>query len=215
MKNGYKIILVALLILVLYVGISQKTYFNRFEYVEADVIDVVGDNIWIGKDCEVVVGSISPERVEAIELGKEKELGPRPFIYDNFVDVLNFYDVTLEVTDNDQLKDSHTILLGAAGPCEEWPQPNGDLVMENFRITHYKRDDVTRTRMSGFLALPDVSLGDSVECRVTIELFDALLGGGDCVLSEEAMLNVKDGKWRLVISKQGMEINLKFCKLCS
>ena len=96
MKNGYKIILVALLILVLYVGISQKTYFNRFEYVEADVIDVVGDNIWIGKDCEVVVGSISPERVEAIELGEEKELGPRPFIYDNFVDVLNFYDVTLE-----------------------------------------------------------------------------------------------------------------------
>jgi hypothetical protein len=112
-----------------------------------------------------------------------------------------FYDVTLTVTDNGGLTHADTMLLAVAGPYQGWPQPNGTLSITNFKIIQSKKTGATTTSISGSIALPELSLGDKVQSRVTIELFDALSGGGDCVLSEEVTLSVSDKPKNLVISK--------------
>ncbi len=57
--------------------------------------------------------------------------------------------------------------------------------------------------MLGSIDLPDLDLNnsDSVKTRITIELFDALKGGGDVVISDETTLSVKDRPRILMIKK--------------
>ena len=112
-----------------------------------------------------------------------------------------FYDVTLTVTDNHWATGTDTMLLAVAGESTEWPSPNGDLSLNIFNITQVKKTKAATTLLAGKVKLPDLNLGDKVHGRVTIELFDALAGGDDCVLSEELSLKVQNGKILLVIGK--------------
>jgi hypothetical protein len=112
-----------------------------------------------------------------------------------------FYDVTLTVTDNDGVTGTDTMLLAVAGECAGWPAPNGDLSLNIFNITQIKKNKAATTLMSGKVTLPPLSLDKTVQGRITIELFGALAGGGDCVLSDELSLKVLDSKQLLVIGK--------------
>jgi len=109
--------------------------------------------------------------------------------------------VLLTVTDNDGATGSDTMLLAVAGQCDGWPNPNGDLSLNIFNITQIKKNKAATTLMSGKVTLPSLNLAKTIQGRVTIELFDALLGGGDCVLSDELSLKVWDGNKFLVIGK--------------
>lgn len=112
-----------------------------------------------------------------------------------------FYDVSLAVTDNDGAIGTATMLLAVAGECAGWPSPNGVLSLNVFNITQVKKTKAATALMSGKVKLPDLKLGSRVQGRVTVELFDALAGGGDCVLSDELSLKVQDSKQLLVIGK--------------
>jgi hypothetical protein len=98
---------------------------------------------------------------------------------------------------------SRMMLLAAAGPCDEWPQPNADFNLKNFNISKVKKWNYTTTTMFGTIELPpELNLGDGdiVDSRITIELFDAL-PDGHLVVSDEATLTVRDGKNLFVIKK--------------
>jgi len=89
------------------------------------------------------------------------------------------------------------MLLAVAG----WPNPNGVLTTGSFKIVQNKRTGVTTTSMSGNVTFPELLLGSTVQARITIELFDVLAGGGDCVLSEEKTLPVSDRPKSLIIGQ--------------
>jgi len=57
--------------------------------------------------------------------------------------------------------------------------------------------------MFGTIDLPDLTVGDgeTVESRVTIELFGVLADGGDLIISDDPTLKVKDHKRILMIRK--------------
>jgi len=117
---------------------------------------------------------------------------------------LGFYDVTLTVTDNDGLTATDTMLIAVAGPCAVWPEPNTDFNLKKFKMKknkNGKREGKTNTKISGSIDLPELDVvdGDTVEARITIELFDAIPGG--LVMSEEVKLNVKDRKGSLELKK--------------
>jgi len=123
--------------------------------------------------------------------------GVNPTIFDLHP---GFYDVNLIVTDNEAAVGTDALVLAVAG-SGSFPQPNGDLLIERFKLSQSKKTDVTTTTFTGDVSLPSLNLSETVQLRLTIELFDALSGGGDCVLTDEAVLNVTDRKNRLVIRK--------------
>jgi hypothetical protein len=112
-----------------------------------------------------------------------------------------FYDVILTVRDNDGHVDTDRMLLAAAGQCDEWPNPNGALTVESFKIVQNKKSGVTTTSMSGNATLPAIFPKSKVRSRITIELFDVLSRGRDCVLSEEMTLHVTEAGNKLVIGQ--------------
>lgn len=112
-----------------------------------------------------------------------------------------FYDVVLTVTDNLGVTSTDRMLLAVAGQGTGWPNPNGVLSVTNFRIAKNIKEDVTTTSMSGDIILPELTLGNTVQSRITVELFNALVGGGDCVLSEELTLDVRERGRFLIIGK--------------
>jgi len=113
-----------------------------------------------------------------------------------------FYDVTLIVADNDGLTGTDTMLLAAAGQGT-WPNPNTNIDVSKFKMTKDKRTGITTTSMHGTIDLPALSLvnGNTVNSRMTIELFGALPGGVDLIMSEDTILKVRDTKKELTISK--------------
>jgi hypothetical protein len=93
---------------------------------------------------------------------------------------------------------------GTSLTCNEWPVPNADFSLNDFRITKFKNWNYTITSMLGTIELPpelNLGDGDTVDARITIELFGALDGGDDLIASSEATLSVRDGKYRFVIKK--------------
>jgi hypothetical protein len=112
-----------------------------------------------------------------------------------------FYDVILTVRDNDGHVDTDRMLVAAAGQCDEWPNPNGALTVESFKIVQNKKSGVTTTSMSGNATLPAIFPKSKVRSRITIELFDVLSRGRDCVLSEEMTLHVTEAGNKLVIGQ--------------
>jgi len=115
-----------------------------------------------------------------------------------------FYDVVLTVTDDNDVQGTDTMLLAVAGPCKEaWPQPNTNFNLRRFNITKSKKINRTTTGMFGTIDLPDLNLydGDTVESRITVELFGALPNGSNLVMSEEATLTVRDRRNILMIRK--------------
>lgn len=112
-----------------------------------------------------------------------------------------FYEVTLTVTNNDGLTGTDTMLLAVADDPE--PQPNADLSLSRFQIRRIKGWWGSRSSiiMSGGINLPDFDCGDSVESRITIELFDAHANGGDVVIRDEATFRVQERPYLLTIMK--------------
>lgn len=110
-----------------------------------------------------------------------------------------FYDLTLIVTDNDGAKGIETILLAVSGR----PIPNANLDVQNCSMINQKRTGKTTTVISANVYLPALNLinGDTVKSRITIELFQALAGGRDLIMSEEATLKVNESRKLLVIRK--------------
>ena len=112
-----------------------------------------------------------------------------------------FYDVTLTVTDDDGQSGNDYMLMTAAGPCAEWPEPNAEFHLHKFNITKSKKWDWTTTSMFGTIDLPELNLDETVESRITVELFGVLPDEGDLVLMDESTLKVKDRRRTLVIEK--------------
>lgn len=78
------------------------------------------------------------------------------------------------------------------------------LNLDSFKIVNNKQSGKTTTSMSGTIPdLPQLNLsnGSTVNARITIELFNALPGGDNIVVSGETTLNVKDTNKTLTISK--------------
>lgn len=115
-----------------------------------------------------------------------------------------FYNVTLTVTDNEGLTGTDTMLVAAAGPCASWPPPpNVDLNLKHFSINSNKRSGRAITSMTAESTnLPELTLdnNDTVESRITIELFGAI-DGGDLILSDVMKLKIRDLKNILIIQK--------------
>jgi hypothetical protein len=66
-----------------------------------------------------------------------------------------------------------------------------------------KRSGKTTTEMLGTINLPelDVTNGGTVESRITIELFGALPGGGNLIMSQDVSLTVTETPKTLDIRK--------------
>jgi len=81
----------------------------------------------------------------------------------------------------------------ATGPPggEVCPQPNADLNTKKLEIKERKHD--VKLKIDGSMDLPelDVSDGDIVESRITVELFGVLPDGSDLVISSDDTLEVK------------------------
>lgn len=99
-----------------------------------------------------------------------------------------FYDVSLTVTDNDNLVDTDNMLLAV------YAKRNVGLAVKTFSITKDKRSQNTTTSLSGaFVGFPTLSLaGPTVHSRITVELFDPLGDGVDLIMSETVPLTVTD-----------------------
>ena len=67
------------------------------KYVEADVIRVIDNTVVIGSNCTAIVAETSAERAKSIEMGLSGELETRPNTHDLFRDVLENYNITMEM----------------------------------------------------------------------------------------------------------------------
>jgi outer membrane protein assembly factor BamB len=105
-----------------------------------------------------------------------------------------FYDVVLTVIDDDGNSDEDTMLLAAAGKCDDPVQPNADFYVKRFKIMKYKRWKYAAVSMNGMIDLPDLNLPDKgeVESEITIKLLGVLSGKSDLVLSKKKKLRVKN-----------------------
>lgn len=66
------------------------------DYLEANIVKVVGTSIVIGNNCTAIIAETTPERAQSIELGLEKRIEERPNSHDSFVDVIKSFNITLE-----------------------------------------------------------------------------------------------------------------------
>lgn len=96
------------------------------------------------------------------------------------------------------------LLVMTLEPPEPPPVPI-DLDLTEFFIKKDKKTGTTTTAMFGLFIqdLPElvVSDGDSVQCRITIELFDVLENEGDVVISNDSELTVNEHGKFFVIRK--------------
>lgn len=101
-----------------------------------------------------------------------------------------FYDVVLTVTDNEGAIDNDTMLLGAAGPCEEWPQP--DLTGEWTKFSLSYRG--TRTIIEGELTIRNIGTEDAGNFKVAYYLSDDnVLDGGDSLIKTKTIRSLPAG----------------------
>jgi len=69
---------------------------NEDEFVKITLIQVSNDSLIIGNNCTALIASTSPERLESIALGLANTIDVRPTTHDNFVAVLNAFNITLD-----------------------------------------------------------------------------------------------------------------------
>lgn len=79
--------------------------------------------------------------------------------------------------------------------------PQVDFDLKKFTILKFKKCNKTTTWISGTIDLPDLELEDTVNGRVTIELFNVLPDDRHLIISDEATLKVIDGRNVLIIKK--------------
>ncbi len=70
--------------------------YNTVDYVKADKIQIVDNNVVIGNGCTAIVATTTPERAKAIQLGLEGTIEERPTIYDSTLSMMKTYNITVE-----------------------------------------------------------------------------------------------------------------------
>ena len=84
-------------------AIMEEIEMNK--YVEADILRVVDNTVIVGHNCTAIVAETSPERARSIELGISGDIQVRPNTHDLFKDVLESYNITLEMVAMDDFDD--------------------------------------------------------------------------------------------------------------
>ncbi len=79
-----------------YAALSLVPPVDTNEFVETDVIRVEGSSVVIGRNCTAIIAETSPERLESIRLGLEGRIDIRPTTHENFLSVLDAFNITLE-----------------------------------------------------------------------------------------------------------------------
>jgi bifunctional DNase/RNase len=97
-KKVSKLPLIVFLILVLFsfISIAVVNLINFEDYVIADVLEVSGSTVIIGKNCTAIVQETSPERAQSIETGIKGIIEQRPNTHDIFAETLKSFNITLE-----------------------------------------------------------------------------------------------------------------------
>ena len=76
------------------------------------------------------------------------------------------------------------------------------LYLKNFKVIHFKKKDYTTLRMSGSIDLPALDLSeDTVESRITLEMFRILPDGSDLVITNENIFKIENYRNVFVIKK--------------
>ncbi len=90
-------IIAALVLVVLALsGIAILQYFSSDGFVEADVLQVSGDSIFIGNNCTAISATTSPERAQSIEQGLSGIMGERPNTHDTIAQILKSFNITAD-----------------------------------------------------------------------------------------------------------------------
>ena len=96
MRKSIPPIPIVIFLLGLAIAYAGVTYYSTVGYVRADIIQIDGNMIVIGKGCTAIVADTSPERAYAIQLGLEKRIEGRPLTHDTFVETLKSFNITLQ-----------------------------------------------------------------------------------------------------------------------
>lgn len=71
-------------------------YIDIVDYTEVNVLEVYDSTIIIGRDCEAIIATTSPERAESIQLGLDNTILERPNTHDTIATILNSFNITLD-----------------------------------------------------------------------------------------------------------------------
>ncbi|HLE07262.1 MAG TPA: bifunctional nuclease domain-containing protein [archaeon] len=89
-----------LIFVVLIAGLFAIAQLNNFDsngYAEADVIQVQGkQTLVLGANCTGIVADTTEERALAIQSGIDKKIEERPSIYDNYIDTMKSFNISVE-----------------------------------------------------------------------------------------------------------------------
>lgn len=77
-------------------GNSILQYFSSDGFVEANVLQVSGDSIFIGNNCTAISATTSPERAQSIQQGLGKQTGERPNTHDTIVQIFKSFNITAD-----------------------------------------------------------------------------------------------------------------------
>lgn len=144
-----------------------------------------------------------PRDPSALEITPEPVMNPR-FEVEGLAK--GFYDVTLTVTDENGLVDTDTMLLAAAGACEDQDgslPPAKELHLWRFKIKKYKYCNWAFARVYGTVDASDLPLDsindeDGLKARVILQVVD---NDGNALgeWSAETAAEIKDRKYKYVI----------------
>ena len=151
--------------------------------------------------------NLIPRDPSALEITPEPVMNPRLEVEGL---AKGLYDVTLSVTDENGLVDTDTMLLAAAGACEDQggslPPVNDKLHLWNFKIKKYKFCNWAFARVYGTVDVSDLPLEhfedeDGLEARVFLQLVDS---NGKIVreVSDGTAVEIKNRRYKYVIRKK-------------
>ncbi|MBI5061075.1 MAG: bifunctional nuclease family protein [Candidatus Aenigmarchaeota archaeon] len=66
------------------------------DFAKIDSVRVEGDSLILTNNCTALIASTSQERLESIALGLQNKVDVRPTTHENFVSVMNAFNITLE-----------------------------------------------------------------------------------------------------------------------
>ncbi|MBI4017376.1 MAG: bifunctional nuclease family protein, partial [Candidatus Aenigmarchaeota archaeon] len=96
-KAPFVRVLIALLFIAgIAAAIEIMDFFPQAGFVEANVIDVEGTTITMGRDCTAIVAETTADQARSIRLGKEKRIDVRPTTHDLYVETLRSFNITVE-----------------------------------------------------------------------------------------------------------------------
>jgi bifunctional DNase/RNase len=103
-KQKYRIsnnlpVFILVIVLLAFIGIAVLTFTPQVDtdqFIEITTIRVEGDSLIIAHNCTGIIAGTSPERLESIALGLENKVDVRPTTHENFVALLNAFNITLD-----------------------------------------------------------------------------------------------------------------------